>query len=415
MSRIVITSHGTLGDNLPLLALAEELQERGHSIVMVLSPPMHAYALRSGLTVLDNGRNPLGPQEAQGQAGAWNHWQQHPSSSLLPASLLAGVRAEILSGFQHLMDACMGADLLLSTPLQQCMAAMVHERTGLPWTLVSVTPSLHGDRSTTMDPRSAANGDSDMARPLRHLHVEIRKFLKLPALSGDALERSLEPSYCILGSSSHFSEPPAGAVPILQTGFWFYADPLHRNWQPDPALRAFFDQDPAPLILSFSSLPLEDAASVLNSHVQAAAALGYPILIQKGWAGFRESQISGDCNYANIMVRDYLPQDWLFAHASALIHHGGIGTTARSLRNGCPMLIEPYGNDQFFNARQVLLHGVGAAMHPGQLSVDGVARILEEKVLSPAYRSRACDMGARIAAEQGLAVAATAVEDRLQG
>lgn len=34
--------------------------------------------------------------------------------------------------------------------------------------------------------------------------------------------------------------------------------------------------------------------------------------------------------------------EWLFQHVSAVIHHGGAGTTACGLANACPTMIVPF-------------------------------------------------------------------------
>ncbi|NES22534.1 MAG: glycosyltransferase family 1 protein [Symploca sp. SIO3E6] len=60
MAAIVITSHGTLGDNLPLVALGQALKERGHQVLMAIGRPMHPYALKAGLEVVSHGRLPIG-------------------------------------------------------------------------------------------------------------------------------------------------------------------------------------------------------------------------------------------------------------------------------------------------------------------------------------------------------------------
>ena len=94
---------------------------------------------------------------------------------------------------------------------------------------------------------------------------------------------------------------------------------------------------------------MENAQEVVEVHVRAAAKLGRRILIQQGWADFNESYLPSDIDRENVMFIDGLiSQDWLFSHAAALITHGGVGTIARSLRNGCPMLVEPLGSDQFY-------------------------------------------------------------------
>jgi UDP:flavonoid glycosyltransferase YjiC (YdhE family) len=49
----------------------------------------------------------------------------------------------------------------------------------------------------------------------------------------------------------------------------------------------------------------------------------------------------------------YVPFSELLPHVAALVHHGGIGTTAQALAAGCPQLIMPLAHDQFDNAQRV--------------------------------------------------------------
>lgn len=52
----------------------------------------------------------------------------------------------------------------------------------------------------------------------------------------------------------------------------------------------------------------------------------------------------------NIHHTPYEPFDKLFEHASAIQHHGGIGTSIQALRAGKPQLVTPFAHDQFDNA-----------------------------------------------------------------
>ena len=53
------------------------------------------------------------------------------------------------------------------------------------------------------------------------------------------------------------------------------------------------------------------------------------------------------------------PLSELFPRVDAIIHHGGIGSTGRSLMVGKPQLIVPFNGDQFDNARRVKQLGIG--------------------------------------------------------
>jgi UDP:flavonoid glycosyltransferase YjiC (YdhE family) len=189
-------------------------------------------------------------------------------------------------------------------------------------------------------------------------------------------------------------------------GFWFYDDPAGTAWEPDPELAAFVERGPAPLVLSFSSLPLMEPDRVLALHIEAARQLSRPLVVLTGWSGMPESAES----VSDVLFRNFLPCDWLFARAAALIHHGGIGTTARGLRNSCPMLVEPWGNDQFFNAMLILKNAVGAAVNPKKLTAGVVAHFIETKVLSQQTVGRVKALAAEIGREDGIREAVRLIE-----
>jgi rhamnosyltransferase subunit B len=62
-----------------------------------------------------------------------------------------------------------------------------------------------------------------------------------------------------------------------------------------------------------------------------------------------------------MMHAPFLPFRELFPHCAAVVHHGGIGTTAEALACGIPQLICPLGFDQLDNGVRVA--GLGAGLH----------------------------------------------------
>jgi UDP:flavonoid glycosyltransferase YjiC (YdhE family) len=217
----------------------------------------------------------------------------------------------------------------------------------------------------------------------------------------------------LLASSPNFSQPRLDHLhQVRMTGFWFDDD--LGDWSPDPELLDFLDAQPGPLVLTFSSLPVQDVPRVVALHAEAAARLGRRLLIQRGWAQLDSTVLPDPVTPGALRFAGSLPHAWLFPRAEAVIHHGGVGTTAQAMRCGRPMLVEPYGNDQFFNARRALRLGVGAAMHPHKLTVTGLTRILDEKVLTADVRRHALELGARLQAEDGLTVACDLIEEQLR-
>jgi rhamnosyltransferase subunit B len=64
----------------------------------------------------------------------------------------------------------------------------------------------------------------------------------------------------------------------------------------------------------------------------------------------------------SVLWQPYVPLSALLPHAAALVHHGGIGTTAEALRSGTPQLIAPFAWDQFDNGARVASLGAGMMM-----------------------------------------------------
>ena len=76
---------------------------------------------------------------------------------------------------------------------------------------------------------------------------------------------------------------------------------------------------------------------------------GVRAVISKGWSGRRPDVEQKVIEFPeSIFSLDSVPHDWLFPRMSAVVHHGGAGTTAAGVRAGIPTCINPYFGDQFF-------------------------------------------------------------------
>ena len=62
---------------------------------------------------------------------------------------------------------------------------------------------------------------------------------------------------------------------------------------------------------------------------------------------------------ATIRHFSYAPFSLLLPRAAALVHHGGIGTSAQAMAAGCRQLITPFAHDQFDNADRLRRLGEG--------------------------------------------------------
>jgi UDP:flavonoid glycosyltransferase YjiC (YdhE family) len=99
---------------------------------------------------------------------------------------------------------------------------------------------------------------------------------------------------------------------------------------------------------------------------------------------------------ANVRPVSYTPLNALLATSTAVIHHGGSGSTMTSLALGVPQLVVPQGADQFHNAHEVAKRGVGFEVDTDVRPVDAddLTRLLTDASLAAA----AAEVRAEIAA-----------------
>lgn len=102
----------------------------------------------------------------------------------------------------------------------------------------------------------------------------------------------------------------------------------------------------------------------------------------------------------------------LLPRCSAIVHHGGIGTTARALEAAVPQIFCPIGFDQFDNAHRVRLLEAGAVVNTAALTAaslgDGLVRLLQQ----PGLHERLRALATRVS--DGLALAADRVETAIR-
>src|SRR5262249_41347020 len=146
---------------------------------------------------------------------------------------------------------------------------------------------------------------------------------------------------------------------------------------------------------------------------EAALLLGKRLVVQAGWTDLHDLTLPESVR-RRVLLTDFVAHDWLFPHAEAVIHPGGIGVTARALPHRLPMLVQPLRQGQYFQAAHLRQVGVGQAMDPRKLTAKGVARMLAERVLVPPARHAAQEKAQQLRSEDGVATACRLIEQLLR-
>jgi len=187
-------------------------------------------------------------------------------------------------------------------------------------------------------------------------------------------------------------------------GQWLAPSPA---WVPPQALANFLAAGEAPVYIGFGSMTGFDNTRLLNALIEAMS--GRRALFHPGWSGIDPNALPG-----NFFAIGDTPHDWLFPRTSAVIHHGGSGTSHSAARAGVPSIVTPFAGDQFFWAERLRLAGVAPASIDGRRpTAEAFAKALDFTRLTE-VRNRAQALGETMRAGNGVKDA-VAVLERIVG
>jgi sterol 3beta-glucosyltransferase len=181
------------------------------------------------------------------------------------------------------------------------------------------------------------------------------------------------------------------------TGYWFLDE--GSDWQPDEALAAFLDAGEPPVYIGFGSMTTKHPDQLAREIVEGVRRAGIRAILATGWGGLAKVDVPD-----TVHVIEGAPHTALFKHVSAVVHHGGAGTTAAGLRAGRPTLVCPLTVDQPFWAHRVWKLGCGPKPQSlKRLRATAFAQGLKDLLQTDSYQIRAATIARDIATEDGIA------------
>mmetsp|Transcript_23360 Transcript_23360/g.55287 ORF Transcript_23360/g.55287 Transcript_23360/m.55287 type:complete len:512 (-) Transcript_23360:423-1958(-) len=174
------------------------------------------------------------------------------------------------------------------------------------------------------------------------------------------------------------------------------------------ALSEFLSEGPPPVYLGWGSMICKSPGFMVTLAVEALKHAGARGIVLGGWAGLSRDHapphLREFCD-SNVLFVERAPHEWLFPRCSCIVHHGGSGTTAASVRSGKPTIITPVCADQYDFAAGV--RAVGCGIDLGRLGKvtgtalgDAIVRCRDDEAL----REKAASVGADLRAEDGCGV-----------
>jgi len=152
-----------------------------------------------------------------------------------------------------------------------------------------------------------------------------------------------------------FADPQPDWPRQSETINFVFFDAAEQTPMPPTLVKFIAGGDP-PIVFS-AGTAVRHAADFFNTAVDACGRLNVRGVLVSRYKDQIPSDLPQHIHYC-----EYAPFSKLFPQASALVHHGGIGTCAQALRAGIPQLITPFGLDQPDNAARLVHLGVGAML-----------------------------------------------------
>jgi rhamnosyltransferase subunit B len=196
---------------------------------------------------------------------------------------------------------------------------------------------------------------------------------------------------------------PDWPQPLVRGDFPLF-DP-NADAQLAPELTAFLQAGPPPLVFTHGTGNTQ-AAAYFRHAVAAAARLRRRAIFLTP----HRDQVPADLP-PTMLWQAYVPLRRLLPNAAALIHHGGIGTTAEALRAGTPQLVVPLAHDQFDNGARVTALGVGASLPAARLNERRLVRTLGALLAAPDLDARTRAVARMFEEGTGVASMCDALDD----
>ena len=396
--KFVVVTYGTEGDTRPLAALSRSLLDSGHEVRLLADGAALGSALALGV--------PAAPLAGDIKEALQPSKESRPSDTAWALARIANANTE--AWLRQVVSVGKDCDAVVLSALASFVGLSAAEYLGvqaigagfLPITATAAFPPPllpPGVVPGWLNRASYGWVNSLVWRALRKSTNAARaRVCSLPP------RKKVWSTHPILYGVSPSLLPRPRDYPsnVYMCGQWVPPAP---EWSPPRELVDFLAAGEPPLYLGFGSMAGLIQPGLLKELI--AAVSNRRVLFYPGWSNVSSSELPPSF----FVVRD-TPHRWLFPQTSVVIHHGGSGTTHSAARAGVPSVVIPLAGDQFFWADR--LHKLGVAPAPVKVRNLRAAALSHSIGLAERaeVRARSGILGAKMAAENGLARAISALE-----
>ena len=408
--KFVLASYGSRGDVEPCVAIGRELLRRGHDVRIAVPPDLVGFTEAAGLAAVA-----FGPDVQPILDAHRDFWRLFFGDFWRIQDLLRlrrEVAEPIIQRWQEIGTTLTwladGADLLLSGLNFEQSAANVAEYYDIPLATLHVFPHRANGKFVPFLPAPLIRSVMTVYewlgwRLATKLEDVQRRELGLPKATGPLPRRITERGWLEIQAYDEVCFPGLAAEWAKRNGNRPFVGALAMELptDADKEVASWITAGTPPIFFGFGSIPVESPADTLAVISAACVQLGERALICSAGTDFGPVpdpdlvKIVGTMNYADA-----------FPACRAVVHHGGVGTTAASLRAGVPTLILSTDIDQTLWGARIKRLKVGTARRFSTTTRESLIADLR-RILAPQYAARAREIATQLT-KPAAAVAAAA-------
>ncbi|MEE6165697.1 MULTISPECIES: glycosyltransferase [unclassified Mycolicibacterium] len=393
--KFVLACYGTRGDVEPSVSVGCELQRRGHDVQLAVPPDLVGFAEGAGLSSAAYGPPLQAFLREEFLRNFWSELMSHPVRSLKELwQPIARYWGETSDTLMTLAD---GADLLSTGLNYEQPAANVAEFYNIPLVMLHHFPMRPNGRLVPMLPAPVVRSAGTLTewlmwRSTKDVENAQRRELGLPKATRPSPRRIADQGSLEIQAYDAVSVPGLAAEWRRWNGQRPFVGALTMglSTDSDDEVASWIAAGTPPICFATGSIPVESPTETLEMISAACAELGERALVCAGGTDFSHVPIPdhvkviGVANYATV-----------FAASRAVVHHGGSGTTAASLRAGVPTLILWSSADQPYWGNQLGRLKVGTARRISKTTRDSLTADLR-RILAPEYQIRARELATQM-------------------
>lgn len=407
---VILASVGTDGDINPFLGLGIQLRSRGHRVTLVANEHVRDLAAQRGLefTALISNRE---YDEFLAHPDMW-----HPIKTVRRTARWGAQLVE--RQYALLADLASAKDTVLATSVAIVGARLVQEKLGRPLASVLLQPWMI---------------PSSIAPPVMPGGLTLPRWAPRPL--GKFYWRMVNAvGDLFIGDTLNRLRTKLGLRPVRRVFEWWQSPelvigmfpdwygPPQADWTPQiklagfplcdggstaelaPDLLGFCKAGPPPVAFTFGT-GMMHGAQLFQAAAEACGKLGTRGILLTKFTDQLPTSLPPSIRHCA-----FAPFRELFPHCAAVVHHGGIGTTAKALTTGTPQLVLPLAFDQMDNAVRVERLGRGEWLSARNRHPAAIALAIT-RLTAPAMQTHCRSAGASTGDPDGVDRAAVWIEE----